>query len=199
MKWCLLGMTWLLHLWTHNIWDHPHGVNDLQASPTLYCGATVDSCWGPEEEGVFVCLFIYYLFDICVCACACLYVPCACRCHGNQKRISDPQELELQEVENHLIWVLGTEPGSSAQLSLQHTLWFLASHSWGVSRDFLGMWKSRPEWESSSLGSSISHRFTGLLLRLPISSHLLDLVQCQSHGSFNFANSKLQASRSSRL
>lgn len=32
----------------------------------------------------------------------------------DQKRVSDPMELELQVVANHLLWMWGTEPPSSA-------------------------------------------------------------------------------------
>lgn len=39
----------------------------------------------------------------------CLYL-CACLCvHGHQNRVSDPLELDFQEVMNLLAWVLGTE------------------------------------------------------------------------------------------
>jgi hypothetical protein len=32
---------------------------------------------------------------------------------GGQQRALDSLELELQEIVNHLMWVMGTEPGSS--------------------------------------------------------------------------------------
>lgn len=43
-----------------------------------------------------------------------LYYLYICVCHG-QKRLSDLLELEFQEVKNSLLWVLGTELGSSEE------------------------------------------------------------------------------------
>ena len=38
-----------------------------------------------------------------------------CSAQGDQKRASDPLELELEVVVSPLMWVLGTELGSSAR------------------------------------------------------------------------------------
>jgi hypothetical protein len=43
-----------------------------------------------------------------------LCAPCVCSCLWRQ-RASDPLELELQAVVSCLMWVLETEPGSSAR------------------------------------------------------------------------------------
>jgi hypothetical protein len=41
--------------------------------------------------------------------------------HGGQERVSDSQELELQAIMNHLMWVLGTELMSSARCTLKQS------------------------------------------------------------------------------
>ena len=46
----------------------------------------------------------------------------ACR---DQKRTSDPRELELQAVVSHSVWMLGTELRSSARAMCTLNLWAL--------------------------------------------------------------------------
>lgn len=43
------------------------------------------------------------------------YIHHMCACGGDQKRVSDHQELELQAVMSHPKRVLGTHAGSSAR------------------------------------------------------------------------------------
>jgi hypothetical protein len=40
------------------------------------------------------------------------------RCPHRPVRISDPLELKSQEVVSHLVWVLGTDLGSSATIAI---------------------------------------------------------------------------------
>lgn len=44
-----------------------------------------------------------------------VYYLCVCTL-GDQKRLSNPLELELQEVVSYLVWVLGIELGSFEKL-----------------------------------------------------------------------------------
>lgn len=46
------------------------------------------------------------------CACACVYTD-GCRCHWRPEGGADSLQLELQAAGSHLVWVLGTELGSS--------------------------------------------------------------------------------------
>lgn len=56
---------------------------------------------------------IYFCF---MCVSACLYarIPCVCSSFGGQKKVLDPQELELQTAVSHCV-DLGTEPRSFAR------------------------------------------------------------------------------------
>lgn len=45
-----------------------------------------------------------------------LYAPCACNVHKGQRVASEPLELELQAAVGLPMWVLGTEPGSPAEV-----------------------------------------------------------------------------------
>jgi hypothetical protein len=61
----------------------------------------------------------------CVCMCVCVCGRCVGTC-GDQKRVLDLLELELQVVMNHPIWVLGTKLGSPgrAARALKHPAMF---------------------------------------------------------------------------
>lgn len=50
---------------------------------------------------------------MCMCV-SCICCPCAGRYLGGLKRVSDALGLQLQEAMNNLVWVLGTQLGSSS-------------------------------------------------------------------------------------
>jgi hypothetical protein len=57
---------------------------------------------------------------------ACIYVcvPCAYSDHRGQKKPSNPMGLQLESIVNHhIIWVLGTEPGSSGRAASTLNCW----------------------------------------------------------------------------
>lgn len=60
--------------------------------------------------------FVLFIFILCVSGFAYMnvYAPCMLGAQVVQKRASNPPELELQMVVNHM-WVLGIKPGSSTR------------------------------------------------------------------------------------
>ena len=60
----------------------------------------------------FLILFVFNYMYLYVSVCEYAHVDAGTQ--GGKKKASDPLELKLQAVVSHLMWVLGTAPGSSA-------------------------------------------------------------------------------------
>lgn len=61
-----------------------------------------------------MCMNVYCVMCECLSVCYDVYV-CT---HRVKKSVSYSLELKLQVVVNHLVWVLGTEPGSSRRVTI---------------------------------------------------------------------------------
>lgn len=78
-----------------------------------------------------------------VCACNCVSVGHTCAgAHGSQKRVSDPQEMEVQVVMNPLTWVLTRSVGVLVELLVISILVFetgsLTCHGAWLTTDLKG-------------------------------------------------------------
>lgn len=60
----------------------------------------------------------YVCVSVCVCACG-----VSTGAYGDQRRVLHPLELELQAVTSYLMWLLGTEHGSSARVACTLNSW----------------------------------------------------------------------------
>ena len=70
-----------------------------------------------QTEGFILCVWVF--------ACMIAFAPHACSARGGQKRASDSPALKSQVVVKCQMWVLGTEPRSSAGAG--------CGHDWGPS------------------------------------------------------------------